>query len=138
MRTMVRPHSITLVAWIFILAGIGGIAIDLWPLLSADLAFQFAKLKADGITQLALAWGTRVLAAVGGVSLLRGRNWARWLLLAWMAFHVVLSLFYSLGEAAVHCVIFAAIAYLLFRRAVAPFFRAPFISQGVNDGDNVG
>lgn len=121
---MARPHSITLVAGIFILTGIGGIAKDLWPLLSSDPAAQLTMLQADGITVLALTWGIRVLAVIGGVGLLGGRNWARWLLLAWMAVHVVLSLFDSLGEAAVHCVILVAIAYLLFRKAVAAFFRA--------------
>ena len=36
---------------------------------------------------------TECIAIVCGVFMLRGRNWARWLALAWMAFHVVLSAF---------------------------------------------
>ena len=75
------------------------------------------------MTDLALAWGTRALAIVGGVSLLRGRNWARWLLVGWMMLHVVLSLFHSPGEAAAHSAIFAPIIYLMFRRTVAQYFK---------------
>jgi hypothetical protein len=120
---MIRPHSITVVAWIFIVAGVGGIAADLWPLLTADSTAQLARLRADGLVDISLAWGTRALAIVGGISTLRGHNWARWLLAAWMIFHAVMSLFHSVGEAAAHCVIFAPLAYLLFRRSAAPFFR---------------
>ena len=36
------------------------------------------------------------LAIVCGVFLLRGHNWARWLALAWIAFHVVLSAFHAI------------------------------------------
>jgi len=120
---MTRPRSITIVAWIFIVAGVVGIAADLWPLLTPASAQQLAKLRADGVIDISLAWGTRSLAIVGGINTLRGRNWARWLLAAWMVFHVVLSLFQSLGEAVAHCVIFGPLAYLLFRKSVAPFFR---------------
>ena len=121
---MIRPRSITLVAWIFILAGIVGLGADLWPLLTADAARQLVKLRADSMSDLALAWGTRALAMVGGVGLLHGRNWARWLLVGWMMLYVVLSLFHSPGEAAAHGVIFAPLTYLMFRKNVAPYFKS--------------
>ena len=120
---MKRPSSITVAAWIFIVAGVAGIVADLWPLLTPGAAAQLAKLRADGLADIAMAWGTRALAIVGGIYTLRGRNWARWLLAAWMAFHIVISLFHSAGEAAMHCLVFAVLAYLLFRRSAAPFFR---------------
>jgi len=120
---MQRPISITVVAWIFIVVGVAGIAADLWPLLTPDSAAQLAKLRADGIVDISMAWGTRALAIVGGVNTLRGRNWARWLLAAWMVFHVFIGLLHSVGEAAAHGVIFAPLAYLLFRRSAAAFFR---------------
>jgi hypothetical protein len=56
--------------------------------------------------------------------MLRGRNWARWGALAWMAFHVVLSAFHSLVQLAMHSVFFAVIAYFLFRPAAKEYFRA--------------
>jgi hypothetical protein len=49
-------------------------------------------------------------------------NWARWLLVVWMAFHIVLSALHSLAEVLIHCVLFTAILYLLFRRQSEPYF----------------
>ncbi|HVW77563.1 MAG TPA: hypothetical protein VHB45_08110 [Alloacidobacterium sp.] len=66
---------------------------------------------------------TELLAILAGSFLLVGRNWARWLALAWMAFHVVLSGFHAMREFAVHSVIFALIAWLLFSRPVSRYFR---------------
>ena len=34
-----------------------------------------------------------------------GHNWARWLLVAWLAFHVVVSGFHSMSEMAAHAVL---------------------------------
>lgn len=121
---MKRPRTITLVAWIFILAGTAGLLADLWPLLTPDSAQQLAKLRADGAADLVPAWGLRLLAIVGGVGLLRGYNRARWLLAVWMLAHVGISLFHSLGEVLAHCAIFLPILYLLFRPPVQAYFRA--------------
>jgi hypothetical protein len=120
---MPRPRSVTLIAWLFILVGAAGILNDLWPLLTADAARQLAKLKADGLADLGPAWTSRALAVVGGIGLLRGRNWARWLLLAWMVFHIGLSVLHSAVQLLLHTAIFAPLTYLLFRRAIDPWFR---------------
>jgi len=45
----------------------------------------------------------RIIAVVGGVFLLMGHNWARWLMLAWLAFHVAVSAFHSLSEFIAAC-----------------------------------
>jgi hypothetical protein len=60
---------------------------------------------------------------VGGIFILRGANWARWLLLAWLCYHVVLSAFHSLSEMIIHGVLCAVIASLLFRRQATGYFR---------------
>jgi hypothetical protein len=65
---------------------------------------------------------TELLAIVAGAFMLRGQNWARWLALAWMAFHVVLS-FGVLRELLIHSLIFAVIAWILFRPEVRRYFR---------------
>jgi hypothetical protein len=121
---MKRPRTITLVAWIFILVGAAGILADLWPLLTPDASHQIEKLRADGLADLAPAWGLRALAIIGGVGLLGGANWARWLLALWMLAHVGISLLHSLGEVLTHCAIFLPILYCLFRRPIQPFFHA--------------
>jgi hypothetical protein len=60
---------------------------------------------------------------VSGIFLLRGQNWARWLALAWIVFHVALSAFHPLRELAVHVVLCAFIALVLFRPAAGRYFR---------------
>lgn len=119
---MRRPRSITFIAWLFILVGAAGLLNDLWPLLTPDAARQLTKLKADGLADLVPAWTSRLLAIVGGAGLLRGHNWARWLLVAWMVFHIGLSLVHSLAEFLTHGAVFAPLLYLLFRRSAEPYF----------------
>lgn len=55
--------------------------------------------------------------------MLRGWNWARWLLVVWLAYHVVLSALHSVFEVAVHGFLFGVIAYFLFRTPANAFFR---------------
>ena len=130
MAKMKRPPTITVVAWIFILAGSAGLMADLWPLVTPNAAQQLAKLRADGLADLGPAWGLRLLAIIGGIGLLRGYNWARWLLALWMMAHVGISLFHSLGEVLAHAAIFVPILYLLFRAPIQPYFRASNGSSG--------
>jgi hypothetical protein len=118
-----RPRSIVLIGWLFITVGAVGLLNDLLPLLS-DGARQLAKLTADGLADLGPAWTTRVLAIAGGAGLLRGRNWARWLLGAWMAFHIVLSLLHDVPELLVHLGVFTPILYVLFSRSMSEYFHS--------------
>jgi hypothetical protein len=57
---------------------------------------------------------TEATAFLSGIFLWQGRNWARWLALAWIVFHVVLSAFHTFRELIVHCVICGVIAWILF------------------------
>jgi hypothetical protein len=66
----------------------------------------------------------------GGLGLLRGRNWARWLLVAWMVFHVGLSVYHSLAKVPMHSAIFAPILYFLFRHSSANWFRPDTAAPG--------
>jgi hypothetical protein len=66
---------------------------------------------------------TELLAIIAGVGLLLRQNWARWLTLAWIVFHVGLSLFHPLPELLVHATICVLIAWLLFRPATALWFK---------------
>jgi hypothetical protein len=104
--------------------GAAGLLKDWWPLVTSGAA-QLAKLKADGLADIGPAWTSRLLAIVGGVWLLRGHNWARWLLAAWMVFHIGLSAFHSWVEVLMHTVIFLPILYFLFRGQSAHYFQKP-------------
>jgi hypothetical protein len=65
----------------------------------------------------------RLLAILGGVFLLYGNGWARWLLLVWIVYHVILSTFHSISELAIHSLLFVVIACFLFRPPVSAYFR---------------
>ena len=108
-----RPHSVTAIGCIFIVAGVIG------------LAYHGAEFKAQRPFVYDSVWVllVRVLAILGGVFLLRGSDWARWFLLIWIAYHVILSAFHSVFELITHSLLFAVIAYFLYRPRVSAYFR---------------
>lgn len=109
MRTK-RPLGVTIVACVYLLVGIVGFVYHV-----PDLR------QPDGIwIEL-----TEALAAVSGAFMILGHNWARWLAVAWMGFHVAISISDPLQKLAVHAVFFVAIAYFLFRPDSARYFRRP-------------
>ena len=61
--------------------------------------------------------------------MLRGANWARWLALAWMAFHVAISYLNGWDKVAVHALFLVVIAYFLLRRSSAEYFRMNYPTQ---------
>lgn len=103
-----RPRSITVISWIFIAVGIIALVYHLLPPFESGLVWVCF---------------VRLLAVVGGVFMLCGFNWARWLLVVWIGFHVILSIFHSPFELAVHSLLFAVIAYFLFRPGASGYFR---------------
>jgi len=107
-----RPISVTIVSWIYIVAGIGGIAAHATEF---DLRHPFSN-------DVVLALIVRLLAIIAGAFMLRGAKWARWLAIAWIAFHVVLSAFHSFPSAAFHALLLAVFAYFLFRRHANTYF----------------
>lgn len=119
---MPRPRTVTAIAWLFIVVGAAGLLRDLWPLATSHAAEHMAKLRSDGWQDLVPAWSLRALAIVGGIALLRGRNWARWLLAAWMLVHVLISVAHSATEVLMHLAIFVPLTVLLFRRDSGAFF----------------
>ncbi len=108
-----RPLSVTIIGCIFIAAGVIGFAYHVT---------EFRTLPALEYVWVCLL---RLLAILGGVFLLRGQNWARWLLLVWLAYHVVLSAFHSTSELVMHGVLFVVIAYLLLRPRATAYFHTP-------------
>ena len=109
-----RPFAVTAIAWLFIAVSV--------------LAFgaHFHESVAHWREGIWIGL-TEFLGLLCGVFLLRGRNWARWLALAWLVFHVILSL-YEPKELLFHALICAGIAWILFRPESAAYFR-PASSQ---------
>ncbi len=103
-----RPVSVLILGWLYIAVGCVGFAAHF---------HDFAK--PEGVW-IAL---TEMLAIIAGVFMLRGKNWARWLAIAWMAFHVALSAWPVSIQLAVHGLLFVAITWLLLRPDAGRFFR---------------
>jgi hypothetical protein len=106
-----RPISVTLIGVVFIVAGATG------------LAYHATDFRTMRPAEYALVCFVRLLAVVGGAFLLRGKNWARWLVIAWMAFHVALSVLHTPVEVAMHAVLLLIIAWFLFRPKASAYFR---------------
>jgi hypothetical protein len=110
-----RPISIMILASVYLMTGTVGFAVHSGEILARH-AFQYY----DPLIEF-----TELIAIVCGVFMLKGRNWARWLALAWMGFHVAFSFFDSLQKAMVHGSLLALMAYFLFRPDARAYFRHP-------------
>ena len=77
-----RPISVTIVACVYLAVG------------TLAFVYHFRELLSRQPDSVGMEL-TEFLAVVCGVFMLRGHNWARWLALAWIAFHVILSVFDS-------------------------------------------
>lgn len=107
-----RPLSVAIVAWIYIAAGVLAIGAHITEF---NVRHPFTS---DAV----LALLVRLMAIVAGVFMLRGANWARWLAIAWIAYHVVLSAFHSVLAAGMHALLLAVFAYFLCRRQGNAYF----------------
>ena len=105
-----RPLSVTIVACLYLAVGAIGFIAHFRELLAGHQ-------DAVGIEV------TEAIAILCGVFLLRGQNWARWLALAWIAFHVVLSAFHTIPELVIHAMFCVVFAWVLFRPEAARYFR---------------
>ena len=64
-----------------------------------------------------------MIAVLCGILMLRDCNWARWLLVVWILFHVVFSFFHSLLQVAVHGLLFGIVLFFLFSPRASAYFR---------------
>lgn len=109
-----RPFSVALISWLFIAAGVTGIV---YHSTEFNIHDPFER-------ELLLGLFIRLLAIIGGIFMLRGAYWSRWLLISWMAYHVVLSFYHDLAQVVMHAVLLAVIAYFLFRPDAATYFKS--------------
>ena len=108
-----RPLSITVISWLFLAAGVIG------------FAYHVTEFKVRRPFENDAVWVcfVRFLAILCGVFMLRGSNWARWLLVGWMGYHIVLSALHSPLQLVVHGLLFAVIFYFLLRPTASAYFR---------------
>lgn len=104
-----RPISVTLIALLYLAVGVIGFAAHFHSLLSRQ----------------PYAWAielTEFLAVIVAIFLFRRRNWARWLAVVWMGFHVAISLREPI-PLAIHSAFFVVIAWGLFHPSASRWFR---------------
>ena len=106
------PPSLALIAALFLALACLDLYRGIAPLV------QSGHLAGDDVIVLAIG----VAAAIGGIFLLRGHEWARWLLAAWLALHVAISIPHP-GLLLAHVLIFGLIAFFLFRPQATSFLR---------------
>jgi uncharacterized membrane protein HdeD (DUF308 family) len=106
---MKRPFQVTFLGWLFIAVGIVSTSYHLWK---GSLDRWIGPILVVGI-----------VAIVAGVFLLRGARWARWLILAWLAFHVVVSAFNSVWDVVPHAALFLAVGYFLLGPPTSEYFQ---------------
>jgi len=108
-----RPLSITVLSWLYITTGTVG------------FAYHFSELRAQPFVYDTVGVElVRLIAIICGAFMLRGHNWARWLALAWIASHVVLSAFHGWPQLAIHSLLCAVFAFFLFRSGAGRYFGA--------------
>ena len=115
MNTNKRPLAITFLALLYLAVGLIGI-VHHFPDLRVTPGFHWEDVWIEA---------TELLAILCGVFLLRSANWARWLAVAWIALHVVLSVFDNSHGLLVHSILAVGITWLLFRPESNHYFQGP-------------
>ncbi|MDE3181840.1 MAG: hypothetical protein KGM16_00345 [Bacteroidota bacterium] len=108
-----RPLPVVIVAILFIAAGCVG------------FVYHFIDFFEPNAKVYDLIWieFVRIVAVVCGFLLLRGINWARWLAIAWLLFHVVISALNSTSEMIAHLIFLIIVIVLLYLPVSSSFFQ---------------
>jgi hypothetical protein len=108
-----RPLPVIIVSILFIISGVAGIV------------YHLKEFFEPGAELYELLWIqlVRVLAIVCGILLLIPVNWARWLAIAWLMYHIVISALHSTPEMIAHIVFLLVVIVLLYMPESSVFFR---------------
>jgi hypothetical protein len=107
-----RPIPVVVISILLIATGAIGLIVHIREQMAAQFNYDIV-----GIVLVEIA------AIVVGVYMLYRQNWARWLAIAWMAFHVAIS-FFDWSKVAIHAVFLAAFVYFLFRPEATRYFKS--------------
>ncbi len=105
-----RPWPVVVIACLYLLVGVLGFAAHFRELIQHHPDAMGIEL-------------TELVGAISGVGLLMRKQWARWLALVWILFHVALSLFHPIRELAIHTAFCVLIIWALFRAETRDWFR---------------
>ena len=104
------PLSVIIIAMIYMFAGTMDFIYHLTESLTWDI-------------RLVLIQFVRILAIIGGIFVLRKANWARWLLIAWITFHLIISFHHAIPEIITHFLFLILTIYCLYNPKAIKFFR---------------
>jgi hypothetical protein len=117
---MKRPITVSIVGILFIIIGVLSLFKAVWPLVGGNAA----RTTDHEFMDSGIVFVSAVVALISGVFVMRGLNWARWLCLLWMAFHVVVSVFHNTTELLVHLLWMLVLIVLLTFGKAGIYFRA--------------
>ncbi len=107
-----RPLILTIFAWLLILLGAAGF-VGHFP------AHRPPYHSDDFLPDL-----LELILITAAVFILRGRNWARWLALAWITLHLAISFYDSRSKVVAHSIILLFFVGILFCPPARRWFRA--------------
>jgi hypothetical protein len=119
---MSRPRSVTVISWIFIVFGCIALVTGFLPKLPETEA-RINEFSSQHPLQNALIWAGPILALGGGIFMLYGCNWARWLLVLWFGTNACGNVLHSPLKLAFPGLLFAVVVYFLFRAQATAYFR---------------
>jgi hypothetical protein len=114
-----RPIAVTIVSVLFIIIGAVVMFRGVWSL----VAGRGGGITGHELMDVALVEVSSLAALLGGIFMLRGANWARWLCIAWMAFHVVISIGHERMKLIVHSFWLVVLTVILFWPSATAYFR---------------
>ena len=122
-----RPKSVTVISWMSLLGG----GMFLFLFLSPSVQHSLAQLKSQHLLSYVRVMAGPVLIIICGTFMLRGANWARWLLVLWFGCNTIESVVRApwrlpaLGSLVglLAACLFGTVVYFLFRPAATAFFR---------------
>jgi hypothetical protein len=108
-----RPWPVIVVCLLFMIAG------------GVGFIYHFTEMfeSGDGMKEAIWVEALRLIAIVCAILLWMGVNWARWLALAWVLYHVIISAKHSVSEVVTHIIILILVAVLLYLPKSAVFFK---------------
>jgi len=113
-----RPIAVTIVSVLFVIVGLGGMIRGVWTF----LAGPGGGITGHALMDVSLVEVTSLAALVSGLFMWRRANWARWLCLAWMAFHVVISLGHDWMRLIMHVAWLVVLTVVLFWPSANVYF----------------
>jgi hypothetical protein len=114
-----RPIAVTIVSVLFIIVGVVGMIRGVWTL----VAGRGGGITGHQLIDASLVETSSLAALLSGLFMWRGANWARWLCLAWMAFHVVISMGHERMQLIVHSMWMIVLTVVLFWPSASAYFR---------------